>query len=111
LRRSARESLCFDVATIGCSGGKRYLGFTKEVLPDFEHFLSCGIPGIVEGERYKKSPELVKEYETRSPSFTAPARRIVFKRWDNLGEADTPQWSEPHQVDRQASGLCPLGLT
>jgi len=85
------ESLRFDVAALGCSGGKRYLGFSKDVLPDFEHFLSCGIPGILEGERYKKSPELVKEYETRSPSFTAPARHIVFKRWDKLGEADAPQ--------------------
>ena len=85
------ESLCFDVAAIGCSGGKRYLGFTQDVPPDFERFLSCGIPGILEGIRYKKSPELVKEFEARSPSFTAPARHIVFKRWDRLGEADDPQ--------------------
>jgi Uncharacterised ArCR, COG2043 len=85
------ESLRFDVATISCSGGKRYLGFTKEVLPNFEHFLSCGIPGTLEGERYKKSPELVKEYLSRTPSFTAPARHIVFKRWDRLGETDAPQ--------------------
>jgi len=85
------ESLCFDVATIGCSGGKRYLGFTQDVPPNFEHFLSCGIPGILEGIRYKKSPELVKEFEARSPSFTAPACHIVFKRWDRLGEADVPQ--------------------
>jgi len=85
------ESLLFDVAAIGCSGGKRYLGFTQDVPANFEHFLSCGIPGILEGGRYKKSPGLVKEYETRSPSFTAPARHIVFKRWDRVGEADAPQ--------------------
>jgi len=83
-------SLRFDLATVGCSGGKRYLGFTKDVMPDFEHFLSCGIPGTLEGERYKKSPELVREFERRSPAFTAPARHIVFKRWDRLGEADSP---------------------
>ena len=85
------ESLQFDVTAIGCSGGKRYLGFTQDVPPDFEHFLSCGITEILEGIRIKKSPELVKEFETRSPSFTAPARHIVFKRWDILGEADDPQ--------------------
>ena len=50
------ESLRFDIATIGCSGGKRYLGFTQDVIPNFEHFLSCGIPGTLEGGRYKKSP-------------------------------------------------------
>jgi hypothetical protein len=84
------RSLLFDLETIGCSGGRRYLGFTREAMPNFEHFLSCGIPGALEGERYKKSPELVKEFEKRSPAFTAPARHIVFKRWDRLGEADDP---------------------
>lgn len=84
------KSLRFDLATVGCSGGKRYLGFTTDVMPNFEHFLSCGIPGTLEGERYKKSPELVKEFERRSSPFMAPARHIVFKRWDQLGEADDP---------------------
>jgi hypothetical protein len=85
------ESLRFDVAAIGCSGGKRYLGFTQDVPPNFEHFLSCGIPGMLEGIRFKKSPELVKEFEARSPSFAAPGRHIVFRRWDRLGESDDPQ--------------------
>ena len=84
------KSMRFDLATVGCSGGKRYLGFTENVRPNFEYFLSCGIPGTLEGERYKKSPELVKEFERRSPGFTAPARHIVFKRWDRLGEEDDP---------------------
>lgn len=84
-------SLRFDLETVGCAGGKRYLGFTHDVMPNFEHFLSCGIPGTLEGERYKKTPELVKEFERRSPDFTAPARNIVFKRWDKLEEGDTPE--------------------
>jgi Uncharacterised ArCR, COG2043 len=83
-------SLQFDVTTVGCSGGKRYLGFSQEVMPNFEFFLSCGIPGTLEGERYKKSPELVKEFEKRSPAFRAPARNIVFRRWDQLGSEDNP---------------------
>jgi uncharacterized protein (DUF169 family) len=82
--------LRFDLETIGCSGGRRYLGFAETVRPNFEYFLSCGIPGVLEGERYKKSPELVQEFERRSPGFTAPARHIVFKRWDRLGEKDDP---------------------
>jgi hypothetical protein len=86
----AGRSLRFDRATVGCSGGKRYLGFSNDVMPNFEYFLSCGIPGTLEGERYKKSPELVKEFDRRSPGFTAPARYIVFKRWDKLGEDDDP---------------------
>lgn len=84
------KNLRFDLTTVGCFGGKRYLGFTNNVMPNFEYFLSCGIPGTLEGERYKKSPELVKEFEKRSPTYTAPARHIVFKRWDRLEASDDP---------------------
>ena len=82
--------LAFDVTGVGCAGGKRYLGFSQEIMPNFEYFLSCGIPGQMEGERYKKSPELVREVMRNWPAFTAPARYIVFKRWDQLAEADDP---------------------
>jgi len=85
------RSLCFDGDSIGCFGGKKYLGYAKGLMPDFEYFLSCGIPGKIEGERYKKSPELVKKYMENIPSFTAPSKYIVFKRWDMLNESDNPE--------------------
>jgi uncharacterized protein (DUF169 family) len=83
-------SLCFTTKSVGCFGGKRYLGFTKRIMPNFEYFLSCGIPGEVEGERYKKSPEMVEEVTKNLPQFKAPGRFIVFKRWDMLDESDEP---------------------
>jgi uncharacterized protein (DUF169 family) len=85
------SSLYFDVNSIGCGGGKRYLGFTEEIMLNFEYFLSCGIPGKIEGERYKKTPEMVKESMAQMPQFKAPARFIVFKRWDMLEEFDNPE--------------------
>jgi uncharacterized protein (DUF169 family) len=84
------KSLCFNVDLIGCGGGKRYLGFVESLRPKFEYFLSCGIQGEMEGERYKKSPELVKEIMKNLPSFKAPEKFIVFKRWDMLEEQDNP---------------------
>jgi hypothetical protein len=81
---------CFDVHTIGCEGGRRYLGFQEHQRPDFEYFLSYGIPGQLEGERYKKSPELVKEVMKQQALFKAPAKYIVFKRWDVMEESDEP---------------------
>jgi len=85
------RGFCFDAESIGCFGGKKYLGFREEIRPYFEYFLSCGIPGKVEGERYKKTPELVAESVKLAPSFKAPARFIVFKRWDSLEENDEPE--------------------
>jgi hypothetical protein len=84
------ESLCFDVNAVGCGGGKRYLGFVPGLRPNFEYFLSCGIPGDVEGERYKKSPELVNEHLKHQQAFEAPGKYIVFKRWDRMNEEDDP---------------------
>lgn len=90
-RRPAPHSLCFDVHAIGCPGGQRYFGFTKELFPGFEFFLSCGIPGKLEGERYKKTPEIVKELMAKAPTFDAPGKYIVFKRWDALEAGDSPE--------------------
>ena len=84
------RSLCFDVDSIGCPGGRRYAGFADKLMPNFEYFLSCGIPGRLPGERYKKSPEMVKEVMKLWPAFKAPSRFIVFKRWDLLQPSDDP---------------------
>lgn len=83
-------SFVYDANTLGCSGGKRYSGFSQELRPKFEYFLSCGVPGEIEGERYKKSPELVKEYLRKHPAFEAPAKYLVFKRLDKLTEEERP---------------------
>jgi uncharacterized protein (DUF169 family) len=85
------RSLSFNADSIGCFGGKRYLGFAQNIMQDFEYFLSCGIPGEMEGERYKKSPELVKEIMKNWPDFRAPAPFAIFKRWDNLEKGDSPE--------------------
>lgn len=80
----------FAEKSIGCPGGRRYAGFAEGLRPGFEFFLSCGIPGEMEGERYKKSPELVREMLAKGPRFKAPAKYIVFKRWDLLEADDEP---------------------
>ncbi len=85
------RSMCFNIESVGCFGGRKYLGFTETVRPNFEYFISCGIPGKLEGERYKKSPELVKEWMKKAPVFKAPARYAIFKRWDMLEESDNPE--------------------
>ena len=85
------QSYAFNADSVGCFGGKRYLGFARKIMPKFEYFLSCGIPGELEGERYKKTPELVREVMEHAPVFKAPARFVIFKRWDMLQESDNPE--------------------
>ena len=84
------ETLAFDRDAVGCFGGKKFLGFSTMLRPGFEYFLSYGIPDKMEGERYKKSPEIVREMMKSAPVFQAPGKYIVFKRWDALAIADEP---------------------
>ncbi len=55
------KNLAFTKDTVICQGGLRYSGFRMGMRPNFRYFLSCGIPGKLEGERYKKTPEIVDE--------------------------------------------------
>jgi len=84
------RAIVFDVSRLGCMGARRYFGFSQELSPTFDYFLSCGIPGKVEGERYKKSPELVREYVKRGRVFEAPKPYLSCNRWDGLTETDHP---------------------
>ncbi len=84
------KSLAFSKETVRCAGGKRYLGFSKTVRPDFEYFLSCGIGNRMEGERYIRTPEMVVRMMDQMQPAEAPGKYIVFKRWDKLEEADNP---------------------
>ncbi|MHB8104537.1 MAG: DUF169 domain-containing protein [Dehalococcoidales bacterium] len=105
------QSLAFDIDAVGCPGGKRCLGFAEMSMPNFEYFLSYGIPGKLEGERYKKTPEMVKEYmKNGAPEYKAPGKYIVFKRWDMLDKNDNPDvvifYAEPDVL----SGLFTLAV-
>jgi Uncharacterised ArCR, COG2043. len=85
------KSLAFGVDAISCGGALRYLGFTGKMRPNFEYFLSCGIKGEMEGERYIRTPEMVIELMKNQKQITRPGRYIVFKRWDMLTETDNPE--------------------
>jgi hypothetical protein len=80
----------YEIQTPGCPGGKRYSGYTTKLRSNFNYFLSCGIPGQVKGERYKKSPEIVEQFMTHYPSRKAPGKYLVFKRIDKLNNDEKP---------------------
>jgi hypothetical protein len=124
LRQSVNENRClignlnrvregwtyvYDAETPGCPGGKRFSGFVTELRPGFEYFLSCGIPGKMEGERYKKSPELVMEFLKSNPTVEALGKYLVFKRWDKLAEKERPLAAVFFAKPDVLSGLFTLG--
>jgi uncharacterized protein (DUF169 family) len=86
----AGTAMRFGAKDIACPGGRRYSGFAEGLRPGFEFFLSCGVPGGMDGERYKKTPELVREIMAAAPRFKAPGKNLVFKRWDLLEPSEEP---------------------
>lgn len=84
------KSIAYTEDTISCRGARRYTGYTNEMFPDFRYFLSCGIPDELEGERYKKTPELVDDFLINYTPLPTEKKYLIFKRWDKLAESDEP---------------------
>ena len=82
--------LAFDAASITCRGGLMYTGYSYERPPNFRYFLSHGKEGVVEGERYKQTPEVVDAWEKLLPPFDSQGKELLFTRWDQLTESDNP---------------------
>jgi len=85
-----KTSLAFNADSIPCRGGRRYCGYETEKPQDFGYFLSYGIEGKVEGERYKKSPDLVDSWQEEIQVIPARGKYLICKRWDTLTSDDNP---------------------
>jgi uncharacterized protein (DUF169 family) len=83
------KSLAYDGDNLACMGARRYLGFSNTMRPGFEYFLSCGNE-TTEGERYIRTPEMVKVFMENQQDLAKKGQHIIFKRWDCLEELDQP---------------------
>ncbi|MBN1432700.1 MAG: DUF169 domain-containing protein [Methanomicrobiaceae archaeon] len=84
------RSLIIGPDFITCRGGRYYTGYETEHFPDFRYFLSCGKPGVIEGERYKIDPETVDAIVNDDRHIPSGGKDYLFKRWDMLTGADNP---------------------
>ncbi len=89
--RQKGETAYFDADHVGCFGGGYYMGFQPTPRPNIEYFLSCGIPGEMEGERYIKRPETARQYFASVQPRKAPAKYCIFKPLDKLTAAEDPE--------------------
>ena len=89
--RKKGETVYFDKDHFGCPGGAYYMGFRETPRPNIEYFLSCGIPGEMEGERYIKTPELAREFFKKMKPRTAPATYCIFKPIEKFSGDEKPE--------------------
>jgi len=91
LRVRRGECIAFHKEALGCPGARKYLGFTQTHPEEIDHFLAGGLPGVIEGIRYKKNLELATASMKNLPEFKAPGKYAVWKRWDLLETTDSPE--------------------
>jgi uncharacterized protein (DUF169 family) len=99
---------CFDKDHTGCPGGAKYLGLANTVREGLELFLSTGIPGQMEGERYKKTPELAAATLTQTNFPAATAKYCIFAPLDQLDSFDGVEVIAFLVTPDQLSGLFTL---
>jgi hypothetical protein len=89
LRRLRKHggSAFFDAEHTSCGGAGFFLGF-REPWPGQPYFVSTGIPGQMEGERYIKTPELAMRFQEETKPLPATGKYCVFKRLPDLAEGE-----------------------
>ena len=75
----------------GCRGAGYHLGFVEKLFPNFRYFLSCGLPGKVRGEGYKKTPELVDAWLSEFKPLPAAADYCIMKPVGLLSAEEKPE--------------------
>jgi uncharacterized protein (DUF169 family) len=81
----------FDQARFGCLGGAFSLGFLKPQLEFITHYVSTGLPNVVEGECYLDSPAAVRRFFQVLDPRPAPAQFCVFKQLSKFAPDEKPE--------------------
>jgi len=88
--RKKNSAACFDRERFGCLGGAFYLGFLKPYLTMHPAIISSGIPGILEGERYARSPEAAQAFFDAMDPDPAPKPLLVVKPMSHFADETLP---------------------
>jgi len=110
LARKRRTAAYFERARYGCMGAAFFLGFNKPQLESVVKYVSTGIPGVLEGERYVPSPELMRRYNELLDPEPAPKRFCVFKPLSAFGPEEEPEFVNFFARPEVISGLHQLTL-
>ncbi len=100
--RADGRPVALSAAHHGCDGAGYYLGFVETPREGIEYFLSCGIPGKLDGERYLKTPEIARALLAKAPVRPATGKYGLFTRADGPPHGETPEavifFANPDQI-------------
>lgn len=90
----ARKKGCaawFSATQPGCPGGSFFLGFHKPQTETIIRYVSSGVPGWSEGERYCESPESLRRIFEITDPRPAPATYCVIKPLSLFTDNEEPE--------------------
>lgn len=108
LARKQKKAAYLSAERHGCPGASFFLGFHKPQLDFICGYVSTGVPGAAEGERYLPSPESVRRFFTRLDPRPAPARYCVLKPLSLFSADETPELAAFFCRGEVLTGLCQL---
>jgi len=108
LARKKKRPACLDRERYGCVGGAFYAGFHKPQLEFVGHYISTGIPGALEGERFLPSAAAASDFFARIDPRPAPARYCVIKPLSLFQEGETPEVVAFFCRGEELAALCQL---
>jgi len=89
--RKKKKPAFFDSSHFGCPGGAFFLGFMKPQTETIIHYVSTGVPGRMEGERYCDSPDVLRAIFDHIDPRECTADFCVVKPLSLFKEAETPE--------------------
>ena len=95
----------FSAERFGCPGGAFWLGFLKPQSETIIHYVSSGIPNVMEGEFYCDSPDHLRKIFTDIDPVPAPHPYVVFKPLSQFTSDETPLFVNIFARPESLSGL------
>lgn len=81
----------FSADRYGCPGAFFWLGFTKPQTETIIHYISCGVPGQIQGERYLATADEARAIFAAADPPPAPRPYLVAKPLDLLAPEEEPE--------------------
>lgn len=91
LARKKKTNAYFSSDQFGCPGAFFYLGFTKPQTETIINSLTSGIPGVMDGDHYCKSPEELRNIFEHLDPRPAPQKYCLVKPVDQFTNDELPE--------------------
>lgn len=88
--RKKQTAAYFSAEQFGCPGCAFWMGFLKPQTETIIHYVSTGIPDVIEGERYCDSPDHLRQLFACIDPTPAPEKYCVFKPLPSFTDQETP---------------------